>query len=375
MTLYAWMTMFAATATISMDFSATGQVVGRTVLGAPIVPITFRDSSQRFFLVDSGSTRTAVSKNVARALNLGEDNDDRPQPIKLTVCAEEVIVSQVEIADLSAISEAFGMDIDGIVGVDLLRDLTIDIDYGRRIVTVANSDSFLYQGGGIVVPVSTSRGVVSLCTIQTNTSQEHGIAVLIDTGSNVDIMLQDAHLARFVEFEELIASTAHAKERIYRTMFSELRTREIALHKFTFGGLSFHDVRAEVAENLSTYQGVMGAGRLSQFRLILDCLRSRVILEQPDTLPNSKVKLGFGLMATRPNYNRFFVRSIEEDSSASKSQIKKGDEVLSVNGIGVSNLDLEGVSDLLHRAVESSSRAAELKILRNQVELLVVLQY
>jgi predicted aspartyl protease len=155
------------------------------------VPVRVAGRGPYRFLVDTGADRTAISRELATALNL--ENADGA--IMHTVTgASQVITANVPLLDIAAkqvrnveapLLEATNIGADGILGLDSLRSQRILFDFKKGILTIVPSsanDGSLRDS--IVVTGRIKNGRLILAGAWANNRK---LTVIVDTGAQVSV--------------------------------------------------------------------------------------------------------------------------------------------------------------------------------------------
>jgi predicted aspartyl protease len=124
-------------------------------VGTPLVPVRIGDKVYNFWL-DTGSSLTMLSSDVARDLNITPLEPDTLEIVTSTgrVQANPALISELEIGQLvvrnaptmvvdesmmqmrepKPIERSTHVKIDGIIGFDIIRQMDLEVDYGENIL-------------------------------------------------------------------------------------------------------------------------------------------------------------------------------------------------------------------------------------------------
>lgn len=109
----------------------------------PIVPVSINGSGPYRFLLDTGSNRTAVSAALARRLGLESVGSTNVQAVTGTVALEVVGLANVTVGALTRQKlfalilpeeQQRALNVDGLLGQDVLMSQSHTIDYRRRLL-------------------------------------------------------------------------------------------------------------------------------------------------------------------------------------------------------------------------------------------------
>ena len=88
----------------------------------------------------------------------------------------------------------------------------------------------------------------------------------------------------------------------------------------------------EGSEASNEYDGELGAGFFSQFKMILDYSRSRIILERSQSVSTLKDLSGLDIVAEPPRFRTYVVNSVAADSPAAAVGVQEEDTIVAVDG-------------------------------------------
>ncbi len=156
------------------------------------VPVRLSGTGPYRFLVDTGSDRTAVSRELATKLKLVAGDSAQVHGIAgvSTVATASVpnlqlTRKQVKVID-APLLESANMGADGILGVDSLRSQRIMFDFEAKTLSIVPSAApdFREEPGTIVVQGHRRNGRLIVTEAKAN---DQSVTVVIDTGSEVTV--------------------------------------------------------------------------------------------------------------------------------------------------------------------------------------------
>jgi predicted aspartyl protease len=154
------------------------------------------------FLVDTGSDRTAVSRQLAARLGLppaakAQLHSATGQSEVAMVVVDELTLSHKTLRRIEApVFDAADIGADGILGIDSLRAEHLLFDFAARTLSIAAEARLPDEAGTIVVRARRKEG--RLVVTDAAADGQH-VSVVIDTGSQLtvgNLALRDALLAR-----------------------------------------------------------------------------------------------------------------------------------------------------------------------------------
>jgi hypothetical protein len=169
--------------------------------GVPVAKLTVNESSQEFFIIDSGSSKSVLDFDAAKRLGIKvsrkpiniaisgtADSDSLPlwgtNKVKIGYSHQSIVHGTLPIVRLGTINHLATTPITGVIGYDVIRAHPFALDYLRGILTIFS--------GNIVEPSATSikiqlehRNDTPIITTSFTISDELPLMgrILIDTGS------------------------------------------------------------------------------------------------------------------------------------------------------------------------------------------------
>ncbi|HEY3138179.1 MAG TPA: aspartyl protease family protein [Blastocatellia bacterium] len=323
------------------------------------------------FILDTASTWTMLDAGQAAALGLktegkrsiesaGENRLDITfaKDVSLDIAGVKLVVG------ILAVTSIAGKPYVGLIGADLFNKFVVEIDYDQQAVSLYDPRSFKYAGSGESVPLELRDNIPFVtASIATNSHDATRARLDIDTGAAQPLLLTKS----FVESNKLLEST----KGMLRIGSSGLggkssyligRARSVKLGRFVFDdwltGFWQDQTGAGASE---TRDGVIGNGLLKRFKVILDYLRKRMILE-PAALfdvPFDYDWCGFNVVA---DGKEFRIDKVLRGTSASDAGLKVGDVILAVDGKSASELRLNE----LRRMFKQDGRERVLSVRRDK---------
>ena len=245
---------------------------------------------------------------------------------------------------------------DGILGVNLFTEHLLTVDYPGKEMVLApgrlgepdGKDRLQFQLGCGIPHVP-----LAICGVT--------VWTVVDSGSDLAFSLprQMKDKVRFITGPvPLTAATVNGT-----TTCNLGRTADpiaVGRHEFT-----------EPVVDVGTAMPIMGGMALKYFRLTLDLRGGIVQFERPAAtairIPPTWRSFGVSF-AFDPAKKRWLVREIAPDSSAEKSGVRKGDLLVSVNGVQAADLRREywnwlgGHSDLIRLALLRDGRRIDVEV-------------
>lgn len=342
------------------------------------IPARIGDMEREFlFLLDSGAGMTVIDSILASEMELplggkipgagaggmADFHMTRIPGLKIRGIgfSDQTVISY----PISRLTRHFsGVEVGGVIGYDFLSRFVTRIDYEKHTISFFEPDSFKPTGPATVLDAPLLHNVFSSEVL---IDEKHGGTFLLDTGANSSVLQRN-----FVEENELMRNRKVLNIVIQGAGGAE----EAALSRFdalSIGGV--HIKRPVLALSLSErgigafegMDGIIGNDILERFILTLDYGKQRVLLEK-----NSRFDMPFfqdrsGLQIARGAEGGLFVFLDIPGSPADKAGVRKGDEILRIDGRDISSFD--SLDDILLLFQAEEGTRLEMKLLRKGKEI------
>ena len=290
-------------------------------------------------VLDSGSALSIISDSLAASLSL----DNREQrtirgmsgralvhvipDINITLGDVPRRLAFVYAADLTAVSSAFGRPIDLVLGLDMLINRSIALDFANRRFTLGPSGSFVARPGWTVLPLAL--GANGELVIRASVAGLPSVPLVFDLGSSTALMLSSTYVDEY----GLIGSKLHSTAALAGVEGIRV-ANAFTLERADLGKLPVTAIPALSVENwmLTSAVGNIGLPLIAQFDVVLDVTARRLCLRLGDPLhrlPMLKDRSGLGLA---PSPAALTVVHVAASSPAEKSGWAINDQIAAVNG-------------------------------------------
>jgi len=228
------------------------------------------DLNNLSFLLDTGTSRTLLDARIAKQLRLARVAHrltvfDHEVEVKLVTLPElrlgaiQAQSPQVIATDLSGVAQRFGLHVDAVIGMDILRLRNFGIDYHFKRIW------FDPEEPTATALASATRGQPYL--IVRASIDDFPVALMIDTGCE-DVILFRNRLPNGLRMDYPVPSRA-------LTIAGEAPLEQIASGKLALGVSPAHKMRFHIIEtgnNDMGYDGILGvrALRASQIHFNFD---------------------------------------------------------------------------------------------------------
>ncbi len=173
------------------------------------VPISLQGKPGFTFMLDSGANQNILNLGTSKQLGL------RPSDLRMekkvgfgpdliyVAPAEQVdaklgtlpAASRWSVMDLNRFELQFSHRTDGMLGYPFFQRYVVKLDFQRKLLTLLDPENFKYRGPGMKITLAPAQDRVVLpVTIGSNGYELHSRDVVVDTGSNVGLLLYENFL-------------------------------------------------------------------------------------------------------------------------------------------------------------------------------------
>ena len=344
--------------------AALADVPIQLVDGFVFIQARVHGSEELTLLFDTGCTQLALHSTAAERLGLRATattkHDGTGTFVERVIEGVSVTIGDLIFGPLDAMQRdpgplrrRFGIEFDGVIGADLLRDYVVGVDYDRMRLTVRGADDFVYAGAG------TGYDIVSnpyFATMAASVTLDDGEVLtgrfLIDTGAGVPLALNTP----FVNRHDLLNRIG--VERISYTLAArsvEMTSHPGRLARFDLGHHAFHDMPVLLSQteagplSPTVIAGIIGNQIWKRFNTTFDYKRNKLYLE-----PNGSHGEPFrvdcsGLALSQTPDGAFVVRAVFDGSPAAQAGVRPGDVITRIDGSETGLLAMHDIRGLLAR--------------------------
>jgi hypothetical protein len=347
-----------------------------------IIPLSINHSDTLHFILDTGVNKTIItSLEFDGQLELNEFKKIKlsglggGEPISAAVSRKNSIQLgdsfgknqeiHVLLEDIFHLSSSLGMRVHGLIGFSVFKNFVVEINYEQKKIILHNPNKFKYRGRGERLPLSIER---SKPYIEALATQEDGktvkVKMLIDTGAS--------HAVSLYDYENIIIPKKSFRAFIGRGLNGDIHGNIGRIDKFKLGSfklpkpvVNYPDAEdIAIALKLSDRSGSIGSDLLKRFRIYFDYANKEMIVRKGG---NYKSKFhynvsGIDIIAPFPGLNYYSISHIRSNSPAEKAGLKRGDDIISLNGKSISSLIM---NDLIKEFQGEGRKKIKLLIQRN----------
>ncbi|MEI9903685.1 MAG: aspartyl protease family protein [Asticcacaulis sp.] len=333
------------------------------------LPATLKDRAVDG-IFDCGCSRTVIDSGTAKAFGIvAVDQVDArfvyakgkmgvAGPTRMTIAGQAFTISPY----ISALRAA-GLDCDMLVGMDVWKAVTFDLD-GPGL-----------RGRLLPVDAAPAPGMASV-SIDNNGSDIIWAPLLIegksttaqlDTGSGTALTLsRDAATALgLIDGRPLSQWISGDLTGIYNIDMTSVK-------EMNFGGVVFRDMPVEISDHHATSEISIGLPILLRCRTRWDMAHNRLWLAADTTQAALSFERERAGLAYLPDKDRLNVLFVAPGSPAAKAGWKTGDVIIAIDGVTIADLDPETLLDWKH---DPSRTSVRLTVAGGEVRTLALAAY
>lgn len=238
------------------------------------------------------------------------------------------------------IENVIGVPAHGILGSEIFNRFVVEVDYDKKLLKLYNPADFKVPKGFRKVPITLEnfRPFIK-ATIKQPNQKSADVKLLIDTGASSALFL-DVN-----KHDNLQLPKKTVDHTLGRALVGIIEGKIGRVKRFNMGPFKFKKVTTSFPENwlvskksnksqADPRHGTVGSEILSRFRVIFD-YHEKVIYLKKATGYSESFKFnsaGLNVLAVGEELNSYFVTDIIKDSPAVKAGLKKGDEIIAIDG-------------------------------------------
>lgn len=344
-------------------------------LGLVVIKVKIDDTNYNF-LIDSGAINL-VSKELAKKLKLktafsqevsgssgASSSLDFTTLKKVSIGKLSFINTGAAITDLNANSEMRCLNIDGIIGSNLMRKAVWEFDYKNQQITITNSaDSLEKHAHSKTIPFSNDMVGTPKIDLDINGQKEEG--VIVDLGSTGGFAVSRATYAKLLENKRLSSSVfgyGTSSSGIYAAAPNDTVKTGIS-PVISLGDLILKNQVLHTSNNKT-----LGTRFLRNYRVVLDWATNHITLTENTRFENTVFEhLGF---RKKLQGDKLIIGFIYDQSAAQKAGLKLGDQIVAMNGKDYTKVNPDEWCELVEQRInDKEASSLSLIILRKGKKL------
>lgn len=289
---------------------------------------------------------------------------------KMNLPGKTVYVFEENIFKLSQYN---GRKINGLLGMDILQNYVIQIDYNMMKLRFYDPETFTAPSRYAVKPIVIEhRKAYLILNLLSASTEIKPIKMLIDTGAQLNAWFQTVSDSTTTLPEQNIY--ARIGEGFSGEVYGYFaRIPMICMEQYCFKEPIVVFPEPETIRRVMQYSdrdGTIGSGLLSRFNLYIDIPGQKIYFR-----PNSSFKApfryniaGIEIEQTAFPFPGFTITHVWKNSPAEKAGVLPGDMLLEINKTKVAEIQITDIRGIFH---EKSARPIQLLLLRGHEKLLI----
>ncbi len=314
------------------------------------------------FVFDTGASTAVMDKAVATRLGIKADtkqyatgasgSQEYEIAINRTIEIENITFNKLNLVlvDLQELSNRSGIQIDGIIGYDILSQFVTQFDFAEKQIHLYNKTKDIADTSGFIAHDIDLSGAIPMVTLDcifkdgTRLSGEY----LFDSGANLSILFNTPYAKKYQledRFDKTITVTS-------RGLTATSSSTKGMLEGVSFLGNDLHELSVSISQakygvsSQEGFAGILGADIINRFDMILDYKKGKLYLK-PNLYYTDAFDIPLVGFSIKKVEQKIVIGDVITNTEASQKGITQGDELLSING--VSHTDLKAYRDVLKK--------------------------
>ncbi len=222
---------------------------------------------------------------------------------------------------------------DGAVGSLIFKNYTVEIDFDNSMLNLYEPGSYKPEGKWTEIPLISMNNAVGVNTrLNIIGEEETTIFLIIDTGGRPNALLFKKSSQNIMPPENSIHTLGGLGVR--GELFGDVgRIQDLTLGPFAIKSIPTLFISTTENPGLSrSCDGILGLGTLYRFNQVYDYAHKRLYVK-PNKYFSDPFELNMaGLFIIENNNGDKLIVHVDENSPGSEKGLRKGDEIISING-------------------------------------------
>ncbi len=256
--------------------------------------------------------------------------------------------------DYFRFEEMAGLEVHGILGADVFRNLVVKINFERKVISLTKRRYFKPPKGYGSVPIEIFRSKPYLfADLQLKRDSVTRVKLLIDSGAMVSLLVNtnthpDLHLPPNI----LRGNVGAGLGGFIEGYIGRVAALEVGSYKINEIVTNFQDIDSLMDRSiLNGRHGILGNQILQKFHLVIDYPKETLYLK-----PNRKFKKpfkfdksGLVVIAASIRLDSYLIHEVISGTPAAEAGLLPGDKIVSINGWPSGFLSLAGINKVLRK--------------------------
>jgi hypothetical protein len=271
--------------------------------------------------------------------------------VELPGIVSENLTFAVLSEDILKLGSYVGIPVAGILGYDFFNSFVIEANFSTLKIKLFQPGKYQPPRNFEALSLNLEENKPYLQTEILVNQKPVPVKLLLDTGAGYALSLETASSPQLqLPTQTLRAQLGIGLAGVVNGYLG--RIESLKLGKYTVPHLltSFPDPAAVQGKTTVPRNGTLGLELLKRFSVVFDYPHRQLYLKQQIALnkPFEYDLCGLDLVAVAPTYRSYRVSGVHENSAASQAGILPGDELLSLDLVPVSQLNLTQISRIFH---------------------------
>ena len=342
--------------------------------GLPIIKIKINEIEYNF-LVDTGAP-TVLSTELYKSLNLkslttsGVQDSSGNEKEENYVLIDNIKINNINFQNIGAISTDFNkvfevkcLNLDGIIGSNLMSLAIWEFDYAAQTITITNNRNNLNidkKSDVLSFKPKKNQGIPKVDVFINNKKAKR---ITFDTGSTSDFSMSLNEFSDVVLNSENIETFGNSSTGIYgkgadrKSLYSKVNSIKL-------GTINLQNQILNFEVNASR---TIGNKFLKNYKVVIDWNLNQINLTKISNYDSSQLnKYGFGYKIQN---KKLYIGIIFKKSEAEKKGIQINDEIIAINELNVTNLTDEDLCNFIFNDITKEGENIKIDILRKGKKL------
>lgn len=360
------------------------------VQGFITVDVLFQGFLPLKFILDTGAENTLLLKKeitdllgiqYSKKINLvGSDMSStvfayicRNVAIKLNNSAtirQDILVLENDLNDLDQIT---GMNIDGILGASIFKNLILEIDYRASRIIFYHPEKFKGPRRGFEkydIEIHRNKPYIN-CVTKLGDGNEVDVKLLIDSGASLNYLLhENSHPEISLPKYIIPGNIGTGISGNLKGYLGKVAYLQFSDFRFDHVTTSFQNLDESIIESDAYVRnGLVGNRLLDRFTIIIDYPHEDLYLKPRRwhfRKPFQYDKSGLIIYAIGRDFKKFYIKDVIPGTPADEAGILPGDYIVKFNIFPTKFLDLESITNSLSK---KAGKKIRLVLLRNGIKV------
>jgi hypothetical protein len=328
----------------------------RVTNNAMLIPVRVNDR-ELLFMLDTGSERSAIDPSLAAPLDLKSIGEvqllrnyrvlktSAAQARKLGIGTKLFEHQSLATFSMQAASRALGVNVDGILGNDILQELSFKLNYSKPELILGPLSKLGSMSSPITLRRSGDQFFIPLHAMSVP------VELLLDTGSN------STNLS-WGTWRELSQrwTPGSIVDGVVRSGVPTPPAFLVCIPKVSVGDITLPDQVVRVQRTVETgafseehFGGILGSDVLREFEITFDLKHDRIFLQKDARFtPDAYRYTTIGVQFARNDQGDYSIMSVWKNSPADEAGLTIGDQIKMINGEAAVSMSPEQLSGRLH---------------------------